>query len=164
MDFLDVILLYRNMDSQEVLDNIDLFDYNFNGIIDFDDLCLFCFAPKLEEPTADAGPNQRVSEGTKVVLSGGGLDQDGFINAYSWTQTGGPMVSLQPSDAVVNPTFTAPLGVGTQLTFELTVDDGKESSAPDEVVVTVVENSQPTADAGPDQTVGRIGRVRCGTL
>ncbi|MFC6674096.1 PKD domain-containing protein [Marinobacterium aestuariivivens] len=39
------------------------------------------------------------------------------------------------------------------LSFDLVVDDGKEFSAPDTVDVTVVENSAPIANAGPDQTV-----------
>ncbi len=38
MDFMDIRLLFDHMGSQEVLDNIDLFDYNFNGVIDFDDV------------------------------------------------------------------------------------------------------------------------------
>ncbi len=38
MDFKDVILLWLNMAAQEVLDNIDLFDYDDNGVIDFGDV------------------------------------------------------------------------------------------------------------------------------
>ena len=53
----------------------------------------------------------------------------------------------------MSPTFTAPLGVGNVLTFDLVVDDGKEFSAADTVDITVVENSAPVADAGTDQTV-----------
>ena len=62
---------------------------------------------------------------------------------FTWTQTAGPFVTLAPGNTVVSPSFTAPLGVGNELTFELVVDDGKEFSAPDEVVITVVENSPP---------------------
>lgn len=62
-------------------------------------------------------------------------------------------MTLSPSDTVVGPSFTAPLGVGNSLTFELVVDDGKEFSAPDEVVITVVANSPPVADAGADDTM-----------
>ena len=60
--------------------------------------------------------------------------------------------TLQPNDTVVSPSFTAPLGIGNQLIFELVVDDGKEYSEVDEVIITVVENSQPVANAGADQT------------
>ncbi len=37
-DFQDIVLLFIHKESQEVLDNFDLFDYNGNTLIDFDDV------------------------------------------------------------------------------------------------------------------------------
>ena len=107
-------------------------------------------------PVADAGDDSTIKEGAVATLDGGNsFDPEGDTPLfYTWNQTEGPPVTLQPSDSVASPTFTAPLGVGTLLTFELSVDDGKEVGAPDSVTVEVVENSTPVADAGADQTVG----------
>jgi hypothetical protein len=46
-------------------------------------------------PTADAGPDQTVSEGDTVILDGSNSsDPDDGIASYQWTQTGGPAVTL----------------------------------------------------------------------
>lgn len=107
-------------------------------------------------PVADAGDDSTIKEGAVAMLDGSNsFDPEGdTLLGYTWTQTTGPLVTLVPSNTVVKPSFTAPLGVGNVLTFELVVDDGKEISTPaDEVVITVVANSLPVADAGLDQTV-----------
>ena len=105
-------------------------------------------------PVADAGDDATVKEGAETILDGShSFDPEGDPLGYQWMQTTGPPVILQPSSMVASPSFTAPFGVGNQLTFELVIDDGKEFGASDEVIVTVVANSIPTADAGPDQTV-----------
>ncbi|GAB7095057.1 hypothetical protein JCM30237_22100 [Halolamina litorea] len=110
-------------------------------------------------PTADAGTDQTVNESTSVSLdASGSSDPDGDSLSYSWTQTGGPDVTL--SDAsTATPSFTAPaVDADDTLTFEVTVSDG-EASDSDTVTVAVQnvpdepENVAPTADAGADQTV-----------
>ena len=105
-------------------------------------------------PTADAGDDGTVKEGAVATLDGSNsFDPEGDTPLeYLWTQTGGPAVTLS-DNTEVSPTFTAPTGIGSILEFELEVGDGKETSQPDEVKITIVENSQPVADAGPDQTV-----------
>ena len=105
-------------------------------------------------PVADAGDDSTIKEGAVATLDGSNsFDSEGDMPlGYLWTQTAGPIVTLSDNTNVA-PTFTAPLGIGSVLKFELEVDDDKETSQPDEVVITVVENSQPVADAGPDQTV-----------
>ncbi len=104
-------------------------------------------------PIADAGDDGTVKEAAIATLDGSNsFDNEGDPITYQWTQVSGPAVSLQPNDTVSNPTFTAPLGIGSVLEFELVVSDGKEPSSPDKVFVTIVENSPPIADAGPDQT------------
>ncbi|MBF9135301.1 hypothetical protein I0C86_41355 [Plantactinospora sp. S1510] len=90
-------------------------------------------------PTANAGPDQTVSPGATVTLTGlGSTDPDGTIAAYSWTKLSGPAVTLSSASAA-QPTFTAPSTVsGTTLTFGLTVtDDRSATSSQDTVTITV---------------------------
>lgn len=105
-------------------------------------------------PVSDAGDDSTIKEGNLMILDGSNsYDPEGDPLTYSWTQISGPTVTLVPSNTVVSPSFTAP-GAGSELIFELEVYDGRLNSDPfDRVVITVVENSSPVADAGPDQTV-----------
>ncbi|QUL36762.1 autotransporter outer membrane beta-barrel domain-containing protein [Erythrobacter sp. JK5] len=106
-------------------------------------------------PTANAGPDGTVGGGTTGTLDGSGsTDGDGDALTYSWTQTGGPAVTLNGANTV-NPSFTAPAATtaAQTLTFELIVSDGLASSAADGVTITVPDNAAPTVNAGPDATV-----------
>ena len=97
-------------------------------------------------PTANAGVDQSVPFGTAVTLdASGSSDSDGTISSYLWQEGGttlSTLVSFTKSD------FTA----GTH-TLTLTVTDNDGATATDTVVITIIPNSPPTADAGPDQTV-----------
>ncbi len=112
-------------------------------------------------PTANAGPDQSVTENTVgVTLDGtGSSDSDGTIASYAWTQTAGTTVTL--SDVTASqPTFTAPsvVAVGETLTFSLIVtdDDGSDSTA-DTVDITIndtgVNNAPTLLTQIPDDTV-----------
>jgi len=106
-------------------------------------------------PTANAGPDQTVSENTTVNLNGtGSSDSDGSITSYSWTQTAGPSVSLSGANTQT-PSFTAPgVSTNTILTFQLTVTDNNSATDSDSVNITVNNVIvPPTANAGSDQTV-----------
>jgi len=107
-------------------------------------------------PIAEAGADQVVAEGSPVSLSGlDSYDVDNEELAYSWTQTGGPTVSLSGADTMTM-SFTAPLvgSAGTLLSFELVVNDGLAASAPDAVLVSVTNvNNDPVASAGAPTTV-----------
>ncbi len=107
-------------------------------------------------PTADAGDDQSVHEGTAAVtLDGSGVDNDGTIESYAWTQTAGTPVTLS-DPAIPNPTFAAPQveASGETLVFSLVVtDDDGESSLPDTVDIVIVDYATPIADAGDDQMV-----------
>jgi len=108
-----------------------------------------------DPPTANAGPDQSVDELSVVTLDGtGSTDTDGTIASYAWTQTGGTIVALDLATPSM-PTFTAPdVAADQDLTFQLIVtDNGGASSAADTVVITVLNNVAPTANAGPDQVV-----------
>ena len=109
-----------------------------------------------QSPTADAGPNQTVSEGQTVLLSGSNsTDPDDGIVSYHWVQIDEHVVNLSDPNAQ-QPTFTAPdVGLeGAALTFELTVVDQGGNQSKDECSVNVTwQNEPPLANAGPDQTV-----------
>jgi len=108
-------------------------------------------------PTADAGPDQTVDEDSTVTLDGSNSsDPDGTIAHYEWAQTAGTPVTLSDSTSPT-PWFAAPLvdTGGEALTFELTVTDDGGLSDTDTVIVNVSNvNQAPTANAGPDRTVG----------
>jgi MYXO-CTERM domain-containing protein len=97
-----------------------------------------------------------VDEGASVTLAGGGsdLDEDAPLT-FSWTQVGGPPVTL--SDTTSTRTgFTAPqVPAHTELTFQLVASDGELSSDPAVVTVLVrdVFDAKPVARAGADQDV-----------
>ncbi|MCG7940360.1 MAG: PKD domain-containing protein [Candidatus Thiodiazotropha lotti] len=104
-------------------------------------------------PVADAGPDQTVYVGDTVTLDGSATtDLNGDILSYSWSFASIPPYS---TPVLVNPTTINPYFTVFQpgeYIVELIVSDGIEDSIPDTVVVTT-QNSQPIADAGPDQTV-----------
>lgn len=98
-------------------------------------------------PTAAAGPDQTVPTSASVTLDGSvSADADGDTPlAYTWSQSGGPAVSLNnPTSA--HPTFTAPASP-TMLTFSLVVNDSwsQASTVADEVVISVVTPVAPTS-------------------
>ncbi len=104
-----------------------------------------------QAPTADAGPDQTVTDtdgnGTEsVTLDGSGsTDPDGTIVSYVWTEGGNQIAT--------GVTATVSLAVGSH-TITLTVTDNAGATATDQATVTVnAGNRPPTADAGPDQTV-----------
>ena len=111
-----------------------------------------------EEPTADAGADQTVDEGTLVTLDGSNSnDPDDGIASYQWTQTSGAGVTIN-NDTSAKATFTAPkiYPDTNPLIFELAVTDTYGATNTDLCVITITwENASPTANAGPDQTVDR---------
>jgi hypothetical protein len=103
-------------------------------------------------PTANAGSDQNVTVGEVVQLNGGGSsDPDGNNLSYSWTMVSRPAGSaatLQNATSAT-PSFTADVG-GTYV-LRLIVNDGRLSSEPDDC--TILANTPPIANAGPDQQV-----------
>ncbi|MDF1838591.1 MAG: PA14 domain-containing protein, partial [Planctomycetota bacterium] len=106
-----------------------------------------------EGPHASAGPDQSVAEGDTVQLVGSGTDPEGQSISYTWVQTAGTPVTLDDPSAA-SPQFEAPEGlVNSDITFELQVSDGVNTSA-DQITVTVnADNDSPSSSAGEDQTV-----------
>jgi hypothetical protein len=115
-----------------------------------------------QAPVANAGPDQNVSEGVTVTLSGANsMDPQGGTLTYSWSQVSGTQVTLSRSSRVQT-TFTAP-NVGSNgetLGFELTVTDSSGLQSSDTCLVNVLSvNQPPLADAGSDQSVNQGARV-----
>ena len=103
-------------------------------------------------PTADAGTDQTVNKGDTVTLSGTAADPNNDLLTYQWTHDSQLSIAFA-DDASLSTTFAAPAVTSdTNATFTLTVSDGTHT-ATDTTVVTIRNNSPPTADAGADQTV-----------
>ncbi len=117
--------------------------------------------PQYLPPTSDAGPDQSVVSAQSVTLDGSGSASSvsGVLITYAWSQASGPSVVLSDSTSAM-PVFTAPTvalgGLPRTLVFELVVtDDLGQVSETDVVSITVnaPEDTPPTADAGPNQSV-----------
>ncbi|MCP4406261.1 MAG: autotransporter domain-containing protein, partial [Gammaproteobacteria bacterium] len=102
-------------------------------------------------PTANAGPNQAVTDtdnngSESVALNGNGSsDSDGEIASFQWLENGNEIASGAA------PTVNLAVGRHT-ITLRVTDDDGLTDN--DTVVITVNAGpTAPAANAGPDQTV-----------
>ncbi len=108
---------------------------------------------KNSAPVANAGPDQTVTTGQTVQLTGAGSsDVDGNALTFAWSFVSRPASSTATlSDpTLVNPIFVADK-FGTYV-IQLIVNDGTLNSLPDTVQISTV-NSKPVAKAGPNQTV-----------
>lgn len=90
-----------------------------------------------QPPTANAGSDQTIDEGTTVFLSGLGTDPEEQLLTYRWTQILGPSVLLSgthvpgQSSTMQHTTFTAPdINENIDLIFRLVVTDTVPPSAP----------------------------------
>ena len=110
-------------------------------------------------PTANAGPDQSVNEGTVVALDGNG-SSDPDLNPlnFSWTQVGGPSVTLLNASGAT-PSFRAPrLASGSEtLVFRLVVNDGALFSGADDVAVQVSDTGHLERKRSPASTVVLAG-------
>lgn len=110
-------------------------------------------APVNDPPTADAGPDQTVTDvdnggNEQVTLDGAAsTDPDGSITSPVWSESG-VEIATGP-----NPTVT--LSVGDH-SITLIVTDDANATDTDTVLVGVAPNQSPTANAGPDQSLPDI--------
>ena len=112
----------------------------------------FARCPLNEAPVANAGPDRTVEctglSCTGVTLNGSdSSDPDGDPLTYTWTWNGG-------TASGENATVSLPLGI-TEVT--LTVDDGKEGTAADTVLITVSDTTPPSTTAMVSGTLGQNG-------
>jgi hypothetical protein len=106
-------------------------------------------------PVVDAGEDQTVDNGVKVMLMGSASDEDDDPLTFLWSQISGPSVELS-AETDLETSFTAPkVSVDTVLTFQLLANDGQVDSEPDTVDITVRGeiSKQLIAYAGMDKTV-----------
>ncbi|MDZ7833608.1 MAG: PKD domain-containing protein [Desulfobacterales bacterium] len=109
-------------------------------------------------PTADAGGNQKVSEGELVTLDGSGShDPDGNIAGYAWVQISGATAALSSPNSA-RASFTAPeVGESDEtLEFDLTVTDSEGLSDTDTCQV-LVETGEPPDPNDPQESNGGSG-------
>ena len=100
-----------------------------------------------QAPVANAGLDQRVTVGDVVRLDGSASDDaDGDQLSYQWTAPRG--ISLRGGSQTASPILSATNGGTYRIT--LVVNDGQVDSAPDEVVIKVLaqSNQAPVANAG----------------
>lgn len=105
-------------------------------------------------PLADAGADATVAGNSNVSLNGSASsDPEGDPLTFAWTQTGGPVVTLNGASSTT-PTFVAPPKTGAiqVLSFSLDVSDGV-ATATDAVDISIAANVGPTANAGSAATV-----------
>lgn len=111
---------------------------------------MFCRAPTApgnSAPTVNAGSDQSVTVSSTVNLSASGLDGDGTIAGYAWTQVSGTSISFSNA-AIANPSFTAPGSAGT-VVVRCTVTDNLGATGFDDVSITVNAAGNSAAPSNP---------------
>jgi Tol biopolymer transport system component len=97
-------------------------------------------------PTANAGEDLQIKVGVPSLLDGSGShDPDGDGLVFRWSVSTDLVLSDSTSAA---PTVTSS-SIG-EYSAILVVSDGTDTSEPDTVVVSVMTNASPVANAGPD--------------
>ena len=132
------------------------------GLTDSDEITIQVTAA----PIADAGDLVVVEAGERFTLRGSGTGYPGEALTYDWSETDSPTqiafdAPIEADDLRVrNLTLTAPdVATDTSYTWTLTVTDSDGLTASSDVIVrvrtprTAAQQSPPTVDAGPDQTV-----------
>ena len=97
-----------------------------------------------EPPTANAGPEQTIQEGSIVHLAGNATDPDGDILSYLWTHDSALNITLADATSL-STTFVAPaVHANTTITFTLTVSDTAANTT-DSVYITITPAAAPPA-------------------
>jgi MYXO-CTERM domain-containing protein len=113
------------------------------------------------KPTVHGSKSMTVNERTAVKVVAAAEDDDGDTLSYTWTQVGGPLVSLTGA-TTPQLSFISPEVQGdTVLLFRLVASDDVESSDPLEVAVTVknsprsptAKTQQPSISSSEGETV-----------
>jgi len=112
-----------------------------------------------EGPVFTAAPNLSVGENEVVSLTATAVDPEGETVTYTWTQIGGPTVSLADA-GTQTPTFTSPDSlVNTYISFEVAASDGDITTTRRVDVLVNADNDAPTVNAGVDSSVAEGGQI-----
>ena len=97
-------------------------------------------------PTAEAGRDLNVDEGSSVTLQGSGSDPDSDRITYAWSQYPETPVVTFDNISSAAPLVTAPsVAANTTITLTLTVRDDDDTSARDTMVLTILNVTVTTA-------------------
>jgi PKD repeat protein len=107
----------------------------------------------MTDPVAHAGPDQTVAIGTTVHFDGSASTDNVGVTSYTWTFTD---VNLRTLTGAA-PTYQ--FNHAGQYIVTLTVADAAGNTNIDTVVVTVEDQTDPVANAGPDQSVNEGATV-----
>jgi len=129
------------------------------GAQDHDDTVIAVVLPVAEPnqpPVANAGYNFTVDTGETATITGTATDSDGQVISWNWEWVSGMAIALQFTNTN-RVQFTAPNSTGS-FVLRLTVSDEDGATDSDNVTITVQNpppppNEEPTANAGPNQTV-----------
>jgi len=105
-------------------------------------------------PTANAGADKTITlPMNSVLVSGSGIDSDGIISSYSWSNISGP--STYNISNASSPLTTVSGLIQGVYDFELKITDDKGATGKDTIQITVNAgaNISPTASAGGDKTI-----------
>jgi len=119
------------------------------------DIAMVKVLPFNGPPTADAGPDQIVSQNIFVNLIGSGTDPEDTKLKFHWSQKSGNDVKLYQRSLnevyLVTPFIE---GGSEDLVFELKVIDADGNFDTDDITITVSkQNHPPKANAGPDRRI-----------
>ncbi len=116
-------------------------------------------------PVASAGNDASVREDDPAQLSAGGSSNaEGDPMTYLWTQLSGTTVTLSGA-TTATASFTAPsVAADEDLEFQVKVTDDRGDFTNDNVIITVLNNAAPLANAGLDFALleGAPGQVDAG--
>jgi len=114
-------------------------------------------------PTADAGTDQVVSEGSTVNISAAASTDDGTIVAYLWEQTAGDNTITLADNTAMDTSFTAPTlvaaGSSDTITLKLTVTDDLGVQASTTLNITVNDVDTPPVASITDSTGNAISTI-----
>ncbi|HJN68935.1 MAG: hypothetical protein QF795_01625 [Candidatus Marinimicrobia bacterium] len=99
-------------------------------------------------PVADAGGDTTVTENTQFILDGSGsFDSNRDDLTFLWSSISNYVTLDMTTDTLLLGNVNQVVDT-TDVIVTLTVNDGEDDSAPDTVVITIVPNTPPVANAG----------------
>ena len=142
----------ENPDVTVANNGSDAIDITFTGSWEFNCQPVAQDGAPEQRPTADAGTDTSVPEGSTVELDGTQSQATGSITTYSWTLTGSIPAGVSVSDSTTStPIFDASdadVSSDPDVTVELTVTDRNGNTHTDAVTVTVTQTSTGGEDGG----------------